>query len=91
MEPCINGGALALGAIFAGMALLVDGVWAIAAGAARDWFGISAARLRQLRRTGGVVMIVLDTMNRKAGRGHYARAPSWKVTAVGVAPTRGGA
>ena len=51
-----------LGAIFAGMALLVDGVWAIAAGAARDWFGNSAARLRQLRRTGGVVMIAVGVL-----------------------------
>ena len=51
-----------LGAIFAAMALLVDGVWAIAAGAARDWFGNSAARLRQLRRTGGVVMIAVGVL-----------------------------
>ena len=51
-----------LGAIFAAMALLVDGAWAIAAGAARDWFGNSAARLRQLRRTGGVVMIAVGVL-----------------------------
>ena len=51
-----------LGAIFAAMALLVDGGWAIAAGAARSWFGHSAARLRQLRRIGGVVMIAVGVL-----------------------------
>ncbi len=51
-----------LGAIFAAMALLVDGAWAVVAGAARDWFGNSAARLRQLRRTGGVVMIAVGVL-----------------------------
>ena len=51
-----------LGAIFAAMALLVDGGWAVAAGAARTWFGNSAARLRQLRRAGGVVMIAVGVL-----------------------------
>lgn len=51
-----------LGAIFAAMALLVDGAWAIAAGAARDWFGNSTARLRHLRRTGGAVMIAVGVL-----------------------------
>lgn len=51
-----------LGAIFAAMALLVDGGWAIAAGSARTWFGHSAARLRQLRRVGGVVMIAVGVV-----------------------------
>lgn len=51
-----------LGAIFAAMALVVDGAWATAAGVARGWFGDSARRLRQLRWAGGVAMIAVGLL-----------------------------
>ena len=50
---------LELGAIFAVMALLLDSVWAIGAGYARDWFGRSPTRMSRLGATGGVAMIGL--------------------------------
>ena len=50
---------LELGAIFAVMALLLDSVWAIGAGYARDWFGRSPKRMSRLGATGGVAMIGL--------------------------------
>lgn len=50
---------LELGAIFAGMALLLDSVWAIGAGYARDWLGRSPKRMSRLAGTGGVAMIGL--------------------------------
>ncbi|TBN56020.1 LysE family translocator [Glaciihabitans arcticus] len=50
---------LELGAIFATMALLLDSVWAIGAGYAREWFGRSPKRMSRLAATGGVAMIGL--------------------------------
>jgi len=50
---------LELGAIFAVMALLLDSVWAIGAGYARDWLGRSPKRMSRLAGTGGVAMIGL--------------------------------
>ena len=41
------------------MALLLDSVWAIGAGYARDWFGRSPKRMSRLGATGGVAMIGL--------------------------------
>jgi threonine/homoserine/homoserine lactone efflux protein len=48
-----------LGAIFLGMALVSDSVWAVAAGTARNWFGRSPRRIARMRATGGVMMIGL--------------------------------
>jgi threonine/homoserine/homoserine lactone efflux protein len=50
---------LVLGAIFVGVAVVLDAVWALAAGAARDWFATSPARLRRVGGTGGLMMIAL--------------------------------
>ena len=49
--------ALSFAAVFALVALVADSLWATLAGAARDWFGRSEERLRQLRAGGGAVMI----------------------------------
>jgi len=50
---------LTLGALFVAIALVSDGVWALAAGFARDWFAKSPKRIETLGATGGVVMIGL--------------------------------
>ncbi len=48
-----------LGAIFLVLALILDSTWALAAGAARDWFARSPRRVQALGATGGVAMIGL--------------------------------
>lgn len=48
-----------LGAIFATIAVLSDGTWALVAGTARQWLANSPRRLVQMRIVGGVVMIGL--------------------------------
>jgi threonine/homoserine/homoserine lactone efflux protein len=48
-----------LGLIFFGLALLMDGVWALIAGSARDWFARSPKRVERLSAGGGVMMIGL--------------------------------
>ncbi len=50
---------LVLGAIFAVVAVLSDGTFALLAGRARDWFARSPGRLATMSATGGVMMIVL--------------------------------
>ena len=50
---------LVLGGVFVALALVLDSVWATAAGQARAWFARSARREVWLTRTGGVVMIGL--------------------------------
>jgi threonine/homoserine/homoserine lactone efflux protein len=50
---------LVLGLVFVGVAVVLDAVWALAAGAARDWFATSPARLRRVGGTGGLMMIGL--------------------------------
>ncbi len=50
---------LLLGLVFALVALLSDSAWALAAGAARDWFAKSPKRIEVLGATGGVMMIGL--------------------------------
>jgi threonine/homoserine/homoserine lactone efflux protein len=50
---------IALGAIFAGIALLSDSTWAIAAGTVRAWLARSPRRLTLLGGTGGVAMIAI--------------------------------
>jgi len=48
---------IALGAIFAGIALLSDSTWALAAGTVRAWLSSSPRRLEALGGTGGLLMI----------------------------------
>lgn len=50
---------MALGAVFATIAVLSDGTWALVAGTARQWLANSPRRLVQMRIVGGVVMIGL--------------------------------
>ncbi len=46
-----------LGLVFITIGLVSDGVWALTAGAARDWFARSPKRIAKLSATGGVMMI----------------------------------
>ena len=46
-----------LGAIFAGVALISDSTWALAAGTVRAWLARSPRRLELLGGTGGLTMI----------------------------------
>lgn len=48
-----------LGLIFFGLALVMDSVWALVAGTARDWFARSPKRVERLGGAGGVMMIGL--------------------------------
>jgi threonine/homoserine/homoserine lactone efflux protein len=43
-------------------------VWGLAAGAARDWFATSPARLRRVGGTGGLMMIGLGATLALTGR-----------------------
>jgi threonine/homoserine/homoserine lactone efflux protein len=59
---------LTLGAVFIAIALLSDGIWALAAGTARAWLVRSPHRLALLRGTGGLVMIGLGVRLAFTGR-----------------------
>jgi threonine/homoserine/homoserine lactone efflux protein len=59
---------LLLGAIFAGIALVCDSTWALAAGTARAWLARSPRRLELLGGTSGLVMIGLGTALALTGR-----------------------
>lgn len=48
-----------LGLVFVVLALVLDSVWALAAGTARDWFARSPERMTRLGALGGTVMIAL--------------------------------
>ncbi|HWM33019.1 MAG TPA: LysE family translocator [Pseudolysinimonas sp.] len=48
-----------LGLIFFALALVMDSVWALIAGTARDWFAKSPKRVERLGAAGGVMMIGL--------------------------------
>jgi threonine/homoserine/homoserine lactone efflux protein len=58
-----------LGAIFAGVALLSDSTWALAAGTVRAWLSRSPRRLALLGGTGGLAMIAIGA--RLAFTGHH--------------------
>ncbi len=47
----------ALGAIFLAIAIVSDGIWALAAGTARDWFARSPRRLEVVGGTGGLMIV----------------------------------
>ena len=59
---------VALGGVFAAMALVGDSVWALVAGRARDWFARSPRRLGRLGAGGGALMIGLGLSVAAAGR-----------------------
>ncbi len=59
---------VALGAIFAGIALLSDSTWALAAGTVRAWLAGSPRRLELLGGTGGLVMIGIGARLALTGR-----------------------
>ncbi|UDY22887.1 LysE family translocator [Nocardioides sp. Kera G14] len=50
---------LVFGVVFAIIAFCSDGIWALAAGSARDWFAHSPHRAERLAATGGGLMIAL--------------------------------
>jgi threonine/homoserine/homoserine lactone efflux protein len=59
---------LVLGALFAGIALISDSAWAVAAGSARAWLGRSPRRLELIGGTGGLAMIGIGTALAVSGR-----------------------
>jgi len=59
---------IALGAIFAGIALLSDSTWALAAGTVRAWLSSSPRRLEALGGTGGLLMIGIGARLALTGR-----------------------
>jgi threonine/homoserine/homoserine lactone efflux protein len=59
---------LVLGAVFPGIAVISDSVWAIVAGTARNWFARSPRRLATVGGTGGLAMIGLGATLAITGR-----------------------
>jgi threonine/homoserine/homoserine lactone efflux protein len=59
-----------LGVVFIALALACDSVWALAASAARNWFGRSPKRASHLAATGGVMMIGLGGVLALSGNKH---------------------
>lgn len=58
-----------LGLVFFGMALIMDGTWALLAGTARNWFAKSPKRVERLGAAGGVMMIGLGGVLLVTGAG----------------------
>ncbi|MFB9908855.1 hypothetical protein [Allokutzneria oryzae] len=59
---------LLFGAIFALMALAMDAVWGVLAGAARSWFGRSARRMDVMGGAAGLTMVGLGVGLAVTGR-----------------------
>lgn len=59
---------IVLGLTFFGIAVASDSLVALAAGAARDWFARSPARLRRMEVSGGAMMILLGVSLAATGR-----------------------
>ena len=59
---------IGLGAIFAGVALISDSTWALAAGTVRAWLGKSPRRLALIGGAGGLAMIGIGTRLALTGR-----------------------
>lgn len=53
---------MVLGAIFASIAVLSDGTWALVAGTAREWLSGHPGRLITMRTVGGIVMVGLGLL-----------------------------
>ena len=64
----VPGQIVVLGAIFAGVALLSDSVWALAAGTVRAWLSRSPRQLALLGGAGGLAMIAIGTRLAFTGR-----------------------
>jgi threonine/homoserine/homoserine lactone efflux protein len=64
----VPGQIIVLGAIFAGVALLSDSAWALAAGTVRAWLARSPRRLALLGGAGGLAMIAIGTRLAFTGR-----------------------
>jgi threonine/homoserine/homoserine lactone efflux protein len=64
----VPGQIVVLGAVFAGVALLCDSGWALAAGTLRAWLSRSPRRLALLGGTGGLAMIAIGTRLAFTGR-----------------------
>jgi threonine/homoserine/homoserine lactone efflux protein len=64
---------LILGALFTAIALVLDSVWAVIAGTARQWFARSPRRLALIGGTGGLVMIGLGVSLAATGRNDLSR------------------
>ncbi|MET0812789.1 MAG: LysE family translocator [Microbacterium sp.] len=60
-----------LGLVFFMLALLSDGIWALAAAGARSWFGSSPRRIEALTATGGGLMIGLGGILLFTGSGKH--------------------
>lgn len=65
---------LILGALFPVIALVLDSLWAVIAGTAREWFARSPRRMDLIGGTGGLVMIGLGVSLAATGR-KQLRAP----------------
>jgi threonine/homoserine/homoserine lactone efflux protein len=52
---------VALGSVFAVLALVMDGTVALVASRARDWFASSPRRMERVGGTGGLMMVGLGT------------------------------
>ena len=59
---------IVLGAIFAGIALISDSTWALAAGTVRNWLGKSQRRLALIGGVGGLAMIGIGARLALTGR-----------------------
>jgi threonine/homoserine/homoserine lactone efflux protein len=59
---------LVLGMLFTLIAAVLDSVWGLAAGSARDWLATSPARLRRVGGTGGLMLIGLGATLALTGR-----------------------
>ncbi|WP_028932779.1 LysE family translocator [Pseudonocardia spinosispora] len=59
---------LILGLVFVAVAMVLDSMWGLAAGVARDWFARSPRRLSVLGGTGGLMMIGLGLGLAVSGR-----------------------
>jgi threonine/homoserine/homoserine lactone efflux protein len=59
---------IVLGALFAGIALISDSTWALAAGTARNWLAGSPRRLALIGGAGGLAMIGIGTRLAFSGR-----------------------
>ncbi|GAA0471537.1 hypothetical protein Ade02nite_34960 [Paractinoplanes deccanensis] len=57
-----------LGAVFSAIALAMDSVWGVAAGAVRSWFGRSARRLDLVGGAAGLTMVGLGVGVALSGR-----------------------
>jgi threonine/homoserine/homoserine lactone efflux protein len=64
----VPGQIIALGAIFAGIALISDSTWALAAGTVRNWLGRSQRRLELIGGIGGLAMIGIGARLALTGR-----------------------